>query len=491
MMRVVRVAVVLVSLMLGSCGQDARVESGVPRVDTAERPPTPARATRIDALSSEGMPGGFALATEPRAFEFPRDHGPHPEFRHEWWYVTGHLDAASGEHFGFELTFFRFALLPPSADAHAAPPEAANESAPQVTTPSGRALAPNDPASAPNDRASAPNDPASAPNDRASAPNDPASAPNDPASAPNDPASAPNDPASAPNDRGTSGPDGSAWRTRQIYMAHFAVTDLDRGTFVASEHYARDALGLAGAQSEPFRVWLDDWSLGTPVGETGPEGSSYWRLRASDKGYDFDLQLRPVTPPVLNGDAGLSRKSDAPGAASYYYSIPRLATMGRIVRDGRPLDVQGLAWLDREWGSGSLGSDQQGWDWFALQLDDGSTLMFYALRKQNGARDPHSAGTWFAPDGTTQALANEDVQIDVKDFWDSPRGARYPSRWQLRVPKLKLDVDIRPRLADQELALSTRYWEGAALINGTRAGNPIGGRAYVELVGYANSAAAR
>jgi predicted secreted hydrolase len=441
MMRVVAGIVALVSLMLGGCGQHAPVESGAARVDTTERPPTPARATRIDALSSEGMPGGFALATEPRAFEFPRDHGPHPEFRHEWWYVTGHLDAAGGEHFGFELTFFRFALLPPSADARAASPGAANESAPQATPPSDRAPTRHDRAS-------------------------------------------------APNDRGTTRPDRSAWRTRQIYMAHFAVTDLDRGTFVASEHYARDALGLAGAQAEPFRVWLDDWSLGTPVGEAA-EGSSYWQLRASDKGYDFDLQLRPVTPPVLNGDAGLSRKSDAPGAASYYYSIPRLATMGRIVRDGKPLDVQGLAWLDREWGSGSLGPDQQGWDWFALQLDDGSTLMFYALRKQNGARDPHSAGTWFAPDGKTQVLANEDVQIDVKDFWDSPRGARYPARWQLRVPRLKLDVDIRPRLADQELALSTRYWEGAALINGTRAGTPIVGRAYVELVGYANGAAKR
>lgn len=365
----------------------------------ADAPPTPAHASRIDALSSEGMPSGFALVEQPRPFVFPRDHGPHPEFRHEWWYVTGHLDAASGEQFGFELTFFRFALAPPPTAAQS--------------------------------------------------------------------------PVS-----------GSAWRTRQIYMAHFAVTDLDRGKFVATERYARDALGLAGAQAEPFRVWLDDWSLGTPSSETGPEGSSHWQLRAADKGYNFDLKLRAVTPPVLNGEAGLSRKSGEPGAASYYYSMPRLATTGRIVRDGKPLDVQGLAWLDREWGSGSLGGDQQGWDWFALQFDDGSTLMFYSLRKQTGGRDTHSAGTWFAADGSTHVLTNDDVQIEVKNFWNSPRGPRYPARWQMRVPKLNLDVDIQPRLADQELALSTRYWEGAALINGTRAGQPAKGRAYVELVGY-------
>jgi predicted secreted hydrolase len=268
-------------------------------------------------------------------------------------------------------------------------------------------------------------------------------------------------------------------------MAHFAVTDLDRGTFQSAERFARDALGLAGAQAEPFRVWLDDWSLGTPSGDTALQGSSDWHLRAADKGYIFDLQLSAITPPVLNGEAGLSRKSSEPGAASYYYSLPRLAAKGRIVRDGKPLDVEGLAWLDREWGSGALGADQQGWDWFALQLDDGSTLMFYALRTRDGKRDSHSAGTWLAPDGTTRRLLNDDVQIETTDFWTSPRGGRYPARWQLRVPSLQLNVDIRPRLADQELNTNPRYWEGAATLTGTRANNPIAGRAYVELVGYA------
>jgi len=155
------------------------------------------------------------------------------------------------------------------------------------------------------------------------------------------------------------------------------------------------------------------------------------------------------------------------------------------VRDGKPLDVQGLAWLDREWGSGAMGSDLQGWDWYALQFDDGATLMFYNLRKRDGQRDTHSAGTWFAPDGTTHALASDDVRIDVKDYWNSPRGGRYPARWQVRVPSLKLDVDIRPRLADQELNTNPRYWEGAATISGTRADAKVAGRAYVELVGYA------
>ena len=375
----------------------------------ASRAETPAPATRLGPLRPEAVPSGFDFARAPKAFEFPRDHGPHPTFRHEWWYVTGHLDARTGESFGFELTFFRFALTPPAAP----------------TDSTGQSGSASEPAPA------------------------------------------------------------SRWRTRQIYMAHFAITDLDRREFHATERLARDALGMSGAQASPFRVWLDDWFLGTPPNDTGPNGSSYWQLKAADAHYSLDVQLRPITPPVLNGDAGLSRKSDEPGAASYYYSMPRLATIGRLQRDGKAFDVDGLAWLDREWGSGGLGSQQQGWDWFALQLDDGSTLMFYALRTREGGRDPHSAGTWFAPDGTTHALANDDVQIDVSDFWQSPRGGRYPARWRLRVKSLALDVDIKPRLANQELDTSTRYWEGAATVTGTRANANIAGRAYVELVGYA------
>ena len=406
---------VLAVLALVGCDRSAPapLAEHAERASASSGTDAPAPANRLEALRADTGSSGFATVGEPITFEFPRDHGPHPAFRHEWWYVTGHLDARSGEHFGFELTFFRFALAPP----------------PQARAPNGEPNA---------------------------------------------------EPAVS-----------SAWRTRQIYMAHFAITDLDRGEFHATERFARDALGMSGAQASPFRVWLDDWSLGTPTSDTGPSGSSHWQLTAADAHYALDLQLRTITPPVLNGVAGLSRKSDEPGAASYYYSMPRLAVLGRLQRDGKPLDVDGLAWLDREWGSGGLGPNQQGWDWFALQLDDGSTLMFYALRTRDGGRDRHSAGTWFAPDGTTRALTSNDVQIESNDFWQSPRGGHYPSRWQLRVPSLALEVDIQPRLTDQELNTSTRYWEGAATVTGTRAHQKIAGRAYVELVGYATTPTAR
>ena len=350
-----------------------------------------------------GATPGFAAVAAPRSFAFPRDHGPHPEFRQEWWYVTGNLDATDGGRFGFELTFFRFALAPD-------PPAGSGAGAQEGGAP----------------------------------------------------------------------PAASAWRTREIYLAHFAVTDVAGKRFRYALKLARGALGLAGAQGPPLHVWIDDWTFGAAGAAAGD-----WKLAAAQEGYALELELHPLTSPVLNGEAGLSLKSDAPGSASYYYSMPRIAVRGTLLEQGKPLAVQGLAWLDREWGSGGLGPDQAGWDWFALQLDDGTALMFYALRGRDGGRDRHSAGTWVEGSGEARSLTSAAVDIDVTGHWTSAGGVRYPSGWRLRVPSLALDVSVHPVLADQELGTSPRYFEGAVDASGTREGRPLRGRGYVELVGYA------
>ncbi len=158
---------------------------------------------------------------------------------------------------------------------------------------------------------------------------------------------------------------------------------------------------------------------------------------------------------------------------------------GQLIRDGQPLSVQGLAWFDREWGSGGLSAQEVGWDWFALQLDEGAALMFYALRDRNGTRDPHSAGTWVESGGAARPLGAQAVTIEVTGRWLSPGGVTYPSAWRVRVPELALDLTVRPLLADQELTDTPRYWEGAVDVSGVRAGHTVGGRGYVELVGYA------
>ena len=346
----------------------------------------------LDALRA-GAQGqeGFSVAAAPRSFEFPRDQGPHPDFRQEWWYLTGNLTSRDGQRFGFELTIFRVALAP--VEQHPIPAA-----------------------------------------------------------------------------------DQSPWRTRQVFVGHFAVTDVTRKTFRFAQKYERDALGLSGAVADPFRVWLDDWQIG---------GSPRWTIHAQQQDYELQLEVQSLAAPILNGDHGLSVKASDPGAASYYYSIPRLNVRGRLVRERVPIDVSGVAWLDREWGSGALGANEVGWDWFALQFDDGSALMYYSLRDKDGRRDSHSAGTWVDRTGQTRALADKDVEITVGDHWDSPRGGRYPARWHIRVPSLALEADVRPVLANQELGTSPRYWEGAVDATGTRRGAKVAGQGYVELVGYA------
>ena len=208
-------------------------------------------------------------------------------------------------------------------------------------------------------------------------------------------------------------------------------------------------------------------------------------MHASDAGVSLDLRLMPLKGPVLNGEDGLSQKSSQPGNASYYYSISRLDTAGTLQIDNTVYDVSGLSWLDREWGSSALSKDQQGWDWFALQLSDGSDLMFYDLRRSDGTRDVHSAGTWIDAAGRTTHLGHDDVAIEVRKYWESEHGGRYPMEWAISVPKLDLQIEVVPVLRNQELITTVRYWEGAVDVRGTSATEAVSGRGYVELTGYA------
>jgi predicted secreted hydrolase len=283
----------------------------------------------------------------------------------------------------------------------------------------------------------------------------------------------------APPAEGDAAP-GSAWSTRQLYLAHFAVTDTAGRRFHAWSHLERAALGLAGARAHPFRVWLDDWSAESDA----PDGLPV-RLRAAEGSVAIDLTLASDRPVVLQGDRGLSRKGPEPGNASYYYSRTRMTARGTVRAGAEAVPVAGLAWMDREWSTSALGPDLVGWDWIALQLDDGRDVMVYRLRRRDGGTDPHSAGALVSAAGATRALAPAEVTLDALDHWTSPRSrVRYPSRWRLAVPGAGLDLAITPWLAEQELIVGTRYWEGAVRVEGTAAGRPIGGRGYVELVGY-------
>lgn len=360
--------------------------------DAAQERAAPPLQTGLRLLGGEAG-DGFAVATEPRPFVFPADHGSHPEFRTEWWYFTGNLAAPLGRHFGFELTFFRYALAPEG----------------QLVEGS------------------------------------------------------------------------SKWRARQVWMAHFAVTDTEGGRFIARERLARGALDLAGATAEPLRVWVEDWAA---TGE-GTGDNLMLRLEARDDPIALDLNLSSTMPHVAQGERGLDAKGAGIGNASHYYSVPRLAAEGELSIEGETYPVAGLAWLDREWGTSSLDGGTEGWDWFALHLSDGSSLMFYRLRAEDGSATRFSSGSLVRADGTRTSLAATDVTLDVLDEWTSgATGVRYPVAWRLAVPEEGISLDIEPYLEQQELELSVRYWEGAVRAEGEGPAGALTGEGYLELAGY-------
>lgn len=273
----------------------------------------------------------------------------------------------------------------------------------------------------------------------------------------------------------------SAWRADQAWMAHFALTDTASRRFIARERLTRGAFDLAGVAAEPLRIWVRDWTAtGSGVGD-----ELSLRLEARDDAIGLDLNLESTVPHVAQGDRGLDQKGTGAGNASYYYSVPRLSAEGRLTVGSETFPVTGFAWLDREWSTSSLDPGTVGWDWFALHLSDGSNLMFYRLRTENGGASPYSGGTLVTADGTRTRLAVGDVALTTLEHWTSTAtGVRYPVAWRLAVPKAGLTLEVRPYLDGQELTLSVRYWEGAIHAEGEGARGPLTAQGYLELAGY-------
>jgi predicted secreted hydrolase len=276
------------------------------------------------------------------------------------------------------------------------------------------------------------------------------------------------------------------WSIRDLYLAHFTITDAARGMFRAEDRLSRTGPGLAGARAGALDVHVLDWSARLDGGVI--------RLRARRSGADVDLALTARKPAAVHGRGGLSRKGEVPGEASFYSSLTDLETTGTLTAGlgEPPRKVSGRSWFDHEFGSGLLPPALIGWDWFGLHLGDGRDLMLYLLRRADGAIDAASAGTLVASDGTTRALDRGDFAVDVLDRWRSPRsGGNYPSRWRIRIPSEKIDLTLDPLVAAQELVPavlpSLIYWEGAVRGTGSASGRPLACEGYVELTGYAGS----
>jgi predicted secreted hydrolase len=346
----------------------------------------------VSALAAES---GWKEAAPGTRIVLPADHASHPDYRLEWWYYTGNLDAGDGRRFGYQLTFFRIGV-----DAAPANP--------------------------------------------------------------------------------------SRWAVRDLYMTHFALSDVNGRRYQFSERLNRAGPGWAGAATGAYRVWNEDWEAMLTPG-------SIHHLQAKTTEFGIDLQLAENRTAVLHGAQGYSRKGSAEGNASLYYSLTRMPTRGILTLGGRRIDVTGQSWMDHEFGTTFLEPEQVGWDWFSIQLDDGRDLMIFQLRRSDGSIDPRSSGTLVAPDGTTTRITVESrFRLEPGRVWVSPHsGARYPVEWTVHLPQSEIDVAVTPALDDQELhtehSTGVTYWEGAIDVAGQSHGRAVKGRGYLEMTGYSGT----
>lgn len=315
-------------------------------------------------------------------YQFPRDFGPHRDYKTEWWYFTGNLRAADGHEFGYQLTFFRQGI---SHDPQAK----------------------------------------------------------------------------------------SRFVVRDLKFAHFTISDLSGGKFYYREKISRGAFGEAGFGDMGKLAWIEDWQLFYNADGT-------FSLTAKDEGMAITLRLESLKPPVIHGENGVSVKASGDGHASCYFSLTRLRTSGTLMLKGKTWDVNGESWFDKEWATNQLAPDQIGWNWFSLQLDDGTELMLYQMRLRDGTADPASSGTAIARDGKATHLQAGDFQLTPLKKWGD-----YPIAWRVQIPSLQLDAKVTTPLEDQELKFGAMsYWEGATRLEGTRAGRTVRGQGYLELTGY-------
>jgi predicted secreted hydrolase len=273
----------------------------------------------------------------------------------------------------------------------------------------------------------------------------------------------------------------SDWRTNQVYLAHFTISDIAKDKFYVAERFSRGAAGLAGAQADPYRVWLEDWMIAETAG-------GRVQLKAQTDEVALDLTLTQTLPPVLHGDEGLSPKGPEPGNASYYYSIVQQQATGTVMINGRLSAVSGLAWKDHEYSTSALSPGAVGWDWFSLQLDNGGALMLFQIRRDDGTLEATSSGSYVTPEGEVRDLRLGDWRLEILDKWRSPEsGAEYPAGWRITIPSLELELEGRPLMPNQELNVSTTYWEGAVSFAGSLGGRPLNASGYIELTGYGGS----
>ena len=274
----------------------------------------------------------------------------------------------------------------------------------------------------------------------------------------------------------------SRWAVRDLYMAHLAISDIERQEFQSFERINRAGVNWAGAEESVYRVWNEDW-------QARLDGRAHL-LTAVEDGFEIELRLEPAKPEVIHGQDGISQKGTSAGNASHYYSLTRLETSGKIVVNGEPFEVAGLSWMDHEFGTSFLEREQVGWDWFSIQLDDGRELMIFQIRRGDGSVDVRSSGTLIERNGSATHIPFGEFSLAPGGGWRSTAsGATYPTAWTIELPRLGLRLGVKAAFEDQELRATTStgvtYWEGSIAVEGDEGGRSVKGRGYLEMTGYA------
>jgi predicted secreted hydrolase len=266
------------------------------------------------------------------------------------------------------------------------------------------------------------------------------------------------------------------------WASHLALTDEAAGKFAFDQ---RAQIGPAVDQRPAHGFDLAVGGL-TPAEQpwlmSGSDGVDH--LQAGTEEFSLDLDLHDKDGAVLHG--GIGWVDFGPAGSSYYYSRPRMEVSGTLRLSGTDLSVTGTAWFDHQWGD-FIAVGGGGWDWFAINLDDGADIMISLVRAADGTYPLIYGEESLA--GNVTELSSTDFTVTPTARWTSPTtGADYPAGWKVDIPKLELTVHLTPTVADQELdtraTTNVVYWEGSQIVDATRAGQPVGGKAYVELTGY-------
>ena len=274
----------------------------------------------------------------------------------------------------------------------------------------------------------------------------------------------------------------SRFAARQLLFAHAALTQLTQqgqpGSPGATHQHDQRIMRWSGdvaaanghAKVEDAELRIGNWQL--------RRDGQRWLARIPARGFTLDLSLRRTQAPLLQGDAGFSRKGPEELQASHYYSEPQLAAASSDGRVGR-------AWLDHEWSDQILHPQAVGWDWIGINLFDGSALSAFVLRRRDGSA-LWAGGSWRAAAGPAQTFTPDEVRFTAGRVWQSPgSGARYPVQWQVQTPAGRFE--LRALLDAQELdsrgSTGTIYWEGLSELLDAQ-GRRVG-LGYLEMTGYA------